>query len=84
MAVDTSSASQIGFVVKDLDAVVRRWEKLLGKPVDRYSLTPSGEKKYHGNDEDFCAKIAIFHLNNIDLEFIMPLRGESIWKDILE
>ena len=84
MAIHTSAVSQIGFVVRDLESVVIKWEKLLGKPVDRYSLTPAGQKKYYGQEEDFCARIAIFHLNNVDLEFIQPLRGPSIWQDFLD
>lgn len=84
MAIKTGSAAQIGFVVKDFDTVVHQWETVLGKPTDRYSVTPDGFKQYHGREEDFAAKIAIFKLDNLDIEIICPLRGESIWKDFLE
>lgn len=84
MAINFSSVRQIGFVVKDFDATVKYWEHFLGRAPDRFSMTPDGEKLYYGETENFCAKIAIFKLDNTDIEIITPIRGRSIWQDFLD
>lgn len=83
MAIDLKRVSQIGLIVPNLEDAAANWAELLGRPPDRFSITPDGEKIYYGESEDFCAKIAIFVLENIQIELIEPIRGESVWKDFL-
>ena len=84
MAIDFSHITQVGFVVKNFDETVRQWENFLGRKVDRLSTTPDGEKVYLDKEEDFCCKIGIFKLDNVDIEIISPVRGKSVWQDFLD
>lgn len=74
--------SQIGFVVEDLDAVTAWMKKIFGAdPV--IAKAPERERKYYGGEGDFEAEIAFYDFANIQLEFVKPIKGSSIWQDFL-
>ena len=76
--------AQVGLVVSDLDKVMRALENMLGVKPDRLAIVHPNSGKYRGQDADYQARIAWYGFANIELEFIQPLSGESIWSDHLK
>lgn len=72
--------SQVGFVVKDLDKTIERMRETLGAEPAAVLELPHKERKYFGQDADFTARIGFYRFANVELEFIEPGGGQSIWK----
>lgn len=82
-----SRIAQIGIVVQDIEARARDWAQLLGLPVPEIQTTDSYElarTEYQGAPSTARARLAFFHLGNIDLELIEPIGEPSTWKDQLD
>jgi catechol 2,3-dioxygenase-like lactoylglutathione lyase family enzyme len=80
---DNYQVSQVGFVVRDMDKVVAQMRRIFGvEPV--FGRLPERGKKYHGEDVTFDAIIAFYHFAGIELEFVQPVSGKSIWQDFLD
>ena len=73
--------SQVGFVVRDLEKTVEKMRKTLGVEPVAIMQMPEKERKYHGEDGDFSARIGFYRFANIELEFIEPGGGPSVWMD---
>jgi methylmalonyl-CoA/ethylmalonyl-CoA epimerase len=79
--------NQIGLVVRDLDASVRRyWEMLRIGPWKVYTYGPPLVPKmtYRGRDQSYQMRLAFTQVGNLQLELIQPLSGESIYTEHLE
>lgn len=74
---------QIGIVVKDIEKTCAYLRETFGWEPVGYADTPPGEKYYHGKQEDFSVRMAFYRLPNLEIELLMPLRGENVWKDWL-
>lgn len=75
--------TQIGIVVRDLDAVIANMRTLFGCEPSFVGETLKSGRKYFGKDGDFAARIALFDFCNIQFEYMMPTEGSSIWTDFL-
>ena len=76
---------QIGFVVRDCDRTVRQLRMIMGiEPDETCETSELPGRKYFGEEDDFVAKCLEYRLDNIDLEFIQPLRGRNIWQEYLD
>lgn len=71
---------QIGFVVPDAEKAANNFEKIFNRKPSGKGLTPDGDKRRYGKDSDFCAKLIFFELENVQIEFIQPLYGDSSWQ----
>lgn len=83
----TTTITQVAIVVKDIEAKARAWAEVLGLPVPEIIITDTYEHaqtEYEGRPSEARAKLAFFHLGQIDLELIEPIGEPSTWKDQLD
>jgi len=79
--------TQIGIVVRDVEAKARAWSEIFGLPMPTISTTDSYEfthAEYRGVATHARAKLAFFHFDNITIELIEPVDGPSTWAEQLE
>lgn len=76
--------TQVGIVVRDLDAVIVNMKKIFGCEPSFVGETLKSGRKYFGKEGNFAARIALFDFCNIQFEYMMPTEGESIWQDFLD
>lgn len=75
--------TQVGFVVRDMEKVVREMRRVFGvEPI--FGKLPEKGKKIRGKEAQFEAQIAFYRFANIELEFVKPISGKSIWQDFLD
>ena len=83
----TTTVTQIGLVVQDIEAKARAWAEVLGLPVPEIMITGTYEHaltEYDGEPSRARAKLAFFHLGQVDLELIEPMGRPSTWQDQLD
>jgi methylmalonyl-CoA/ethylmalonyl-CoA epimerase len=83
----TSIVTQVGIIVRDVEATARAWSEILGLPMPEIQVTDPVEvtqAEYRGEPTGARAKLAFFHLGQVDLELIEPVGGPSTWKDHLD
>ncbi|HWQ14158.1 MAG TPA: VOC family protein [Roseiflexaceae bacterium] len=83
----TITVTQVGIIVRDIEARAKAWADVLGLPVPEIRLTDPVERartEYMGAPTPARAKLAFFHLGQVDLELIEPLDEPSTWKDHLD
>jgi catechol 2,3-dioxygenase-like lactoylglutathione lyase family enzyme len=66
---------QVGYVVRDLDATLARYDALFG-PFTRLD-TPLQGVWYRGTPSDVTLKLAFGHTGDLEMEFIQPVSGAS-------
>lgn len=83
----TTTITQVALIVRDIEARARAWADVLGLPVPQIIVTDAPEvarTEYAGAPTPARAKLAFFHLGQVDLELIEPIDGPSTWKDQLD
>lgn len=75
--------SQIGFVVKDMNKIVREMQRIFGVE-PKFADIPLEGQKCNGKPSKSHALIAFYNFANVELEFVQPLSGQSIWQDFLD
>ncbi len=83
----STTVTQVGIIVPDIEAAAQAWAALLGRPVPEIIVTDGVERartEYHGAPTPARARLAFFHLGQVDLELIEPIDGPSTWRDHLE
>jgi catechol 2,3-dioxygenase-like lactoylglutathione lyase family enzyme len=79
--------TQVGIIVQDIEAKSRAWAEVLGLPLPEIMITDSYERaqtEYEGKPSNARAKLAFFHLGQVDLELIEPVGEPSTWQDQLD
>lgn len=77
--------AQVGIVVRDLDKLMTQMERLFGAPRPEIVHAKPYHGFYRGKPAEYTADIAYYEqFNGIELEFIQPLTGKSIWADHLK
>ena len=90
MTMDTLGSTivvQVGIVVHDIESTSRNWADLFGMPVPEIIVTDTvdvARTEYVGESTSARAKLAFFHLGQVDVELIEPIDGPSTWKDQLD
>ncbi|HLW59128.1 MAG TPA: VOC family protein [bacterium] len=82
-----SRVDQIALVVRDLDAVMRRyWETLGVGPWKVYTYGPPlvREMTYHGRRQDYRMRLALAQAGAQTIELIQPLSPPNIYADHLD
>jgi methylmalonyl-CoA/ethylmalonyl-CoA epimerase len=82
----TTTVTQVGIVVRDIEARARAWAEVLGVEAPPITTTDSvdiAQTKYSGKPTIARARLAFFHLGQVDLELIEPLDAPSTWDDQL-
>ena len=82
----THVVTQIGLVVKDIDKAIEAYSRIFGLPKPDVMLTDptTANGTYRGAPTNAQAKLAFFHLGQVDLELIEPVAGDSVWQDVLD
>ena len=85
-ALGTTKVMQVGIIVRNIEAKAHAWAQILGLPMPEIMITDSYERaqtEYLGARSDARAKLAFFHLGQVDLELIEPIGEPSTWNDHL-
>jgi hypothetical protein len=86
-ALGTTTVMQVGVIVADIETKAKAWADVLGLPVPEIMITDTvdvAQTEYKGQPTPARAKLAFFHLGQVDLELIEPIDGPSTWKDQLD
>ena len=75
---------QLGWVVKDLDAVVGYWEMLGLKDVHRAGVLEFQDITYRGKKTPLSFKMAIGRIGDVEIEWVQPVKGKSIFDEFLQ
>ncbi|HNB53948.1 MAG TPA: VOC family protein [Anaerolineales bacterium] len=82
----STTPTQIGLVVPDIEAAVHAWATILGVPAPNIIITDTvdlAHTEYQGGSTPARAKLAFFPMGQITLELIQPLGEPSTWNDQL-
>ena len=83
----TTTITQVGIIVQDIQAKAQAWAEVLGLPVPEIMITDTYEHaltEYNGQPSNARAKLAFFHLGQVDLELIEPVGKPSTWQEQLD
>jgi hypothetical protein len=83
----TTTVTQVGIVVKDIEAAAQKWAGVFNLPVPDIIVTDTvdvARTEYSGAPSPARAKLAFFHFGQVDVELIEPIDGPSTWKDQLD
>ena len=83
----TTTITQVGIIVKDIEARARAWADIFGLPMPEIRVTDTvdiAQTEYQGKPSTAQAKLAFFHLGQVDVELIEPIGEPSTWKDQLD
>jgi methylmalonyl-CoA/ethylmalonyl-CoA epimerase len=78
--------AQVGFVVRDLDAVVEQYWKLFGiGPWHFYTYGDPLVKtmSYHGRPVKYRMRLALANVGPLRIELIEPLEGDTVYADFV-
>lgn len=79
--------AQIAIVVHDIEEAGRRYAALFGLEPPTPMITEPGNQvnmTYRGSPSNAQTKLAFLQLDNLQLELIEPLGGESVWQEALD
>lgn len=77
--------TQVGIVVRSKEKVLESMRQVFGaEPAQCIETPPSEHNQYYGQPGNFVAELIFYRFANIELEFIVPLAGKSIWQDWLD
>jgi methylmalonyl-CoA/ethylmalonyl-CoA epimerase len=77
---------QVGIIVRDIESKAHAWSEILGLPMPEIVITDTVDKtqaEYNGKSTTARAKLAFFHMGQLDVELIEPIDEPSTWKDQL-
>jgi catechol 2,3-dioxygenase-like lactoylglutathione lyase family enzyme len=85
--ITSKTITQVALVVKDIDKARNAWAQMLGVKAPEVSIAESHFSRptlYRGNPSDAKAKLAFFAMDNLQIELIQPLGGNSTWQEFLD
>ena len=85
-ALGTTTIVQVGIIVRDIEARARAWADILGLPMPEIQVTDMvdvAQTEYGGSPSPARARLAFFHMGQVDVELIEPIDEPSTWKDQL-
>lgn len=86
-ALGTTTVTQVAIIVRDIEARARAWAGVLGVEMPNIIVTDTvdvARTEYRGAPTPARARLAFFHLGQVDLELIEPIDKPSTWNDQLE
>ena len=72
-----SKLTQIGIVVKDMDATIKKLASFGIGPFEHRSIPAEAKEWYRDKPLNASFKIAAANVGGVELEFIQPIQGES-------
>lgn len=86
-AIGTTTITQIGIIVHDIEATAAAWAETLGLPAPNVIVTDGYDRtqaEFEGAPTEARAKLAFFPMGQVTVELIQPIDGPSTWRDHLE
>jgi methylmalonyl-CoA/ethylmalonyl-CoA epimerase len=86
-ALGTTTVTQVGIIVRDIETQARAWSEILGLPMPEIVVTdPVGvaHTEYQGAPSTARAKLAFLPMGQVDVELIEPIGEPSTWNDQLQ
>ncbi len=86
-ALGTTTVTQVGIIVRDVEAKARARSEILGLPMPEIKVTDPVDRaktEYQGQPSTARAKMAFFRMGQVDVELIEPIGDSSTWKDHLD
>ena len=86
-ALGTDKIIQVGLVVADVEKTARAWSAILGLPMPEIRLTDEfdfAQTEYKGAPTFARARMAFFHMGQVDIELLEPVGEHSTWNDQLQ
>lgn len=83
----TNFITQIGIIVKDIDATSQVYADFFGVENPGWSITDTVDKaetEYRGESTVARAKLAFFNMGSLQLELIEPDEHPSTWREFLD
>ena len=87
VGIDIPEISQIALVVEDLEDSMKRYRRILGvEPWEVYRIGPPEQEAayYYGEPTDASFEIGYAYVNDLEVEIIEPIEGQSIHRDFLD
>ena len=84
---EVTEATQIGIMVEDIYSAMDNYYNILGwGPWEVYTAAPPGlsKTKIGGEKVPYSMKLAVYQLENIQVELIEPMSGPTIYRDFIE
>jgi methylmalonyl-CoA epimerase len=85
--INSKKVTQVAIIVKDIDKARTAWASVLGMPVPEISIAESHESRptlYKQKPTDAKSKLAFLRMENLQIELIQPLGGNSTWQEYLD
>lgn len=85
--INTKRVAQVAIIVRNIEKASQAWAEVLGVPVPTPIVAGNNDKRpthYLGKPTDAEAKLAFFEMDNLQLELIEPLGGNSTWQNYLD
>ena len=82
----STTPTQIGLVVPNIEEAVQAWSTLLGVPQPDIVITDTVDRahtEHNGQSTPARAKLAFFPMGQVTLELIEPIGEPSTWNDQL-
>lgn len=86
-ALGTNIVTQVGIVVRDIEARARAWSDILGLPMPAIIVTDGYDQartEHLGQPSTARARLAFFNMGQVSVELIEPIGEPSTWKDHLD
>ena len=86
-ALGTDAVIQVGIVVADIEKTARAWSQILGLPMPEIRITDEldfARTSYRSAPTTGRARLAFFHMGQVDIELLEPVGGPSTWSDQLQ
>jgi methylmalonyl-CoA/ethylmalonyl-CoA epimerase len=85
--ISSKTVTQVAIVVKDIEKARNNWAQVLGIEAPEVSVAesnPSRPTLYNGKPSDAKAKLAFLSMDNLQIELIEPMGGNSTWQEFLD
>lgn len=85
--IQSRKVTQVAIIVKDIDKARKAWSTVLGIPEPAISIAESHSSRptlYNGTPSDAKSKLAFLRMDNLQIELIQPLGGNSTWQEFLD
>ncbi|MFZ4508803.1 MAG: VOC family protein [Fimbriimonas sp.] len=82
-----TKVAQIAIVVRNIEESIAKYAALFGVEPPKPMTTAPGldvNQTYRGVPTNAQAKLAFFNLENVQIELIEPLGGDSVWQEALD
>jgi len=86
-ALGSKTITQVGLIVRDVEATAKAYAEVFGVDVPQWSLTDPEDvahTRYRGQPTKARAKLAFLDMGSVQIELIEPVGGPSTWQEFLD